>query len=192
MGVYKIENVIYPKNVHLYARWLKWCFLHLKMLSTPLCKCFSIIFTEEYLPLIGLTKMVFSTLKMSSTRKIVMVFIHLKISSTWRIYTSLQVFFQFFHWRIFIFVRVEKNGVFYTWKWGLPEEYTLLSERFSIVSLMNLSIMVFPTLKYVLFPRNVHTSVSRFFHLRIFASDTSVFKPEIFFTWRIYTFVQVE
>ena len=38
----------------------------------------------------------FSTLKMSSTQKIVMVFLHLKILSTWRIYTSVQVFSNFF------------------------------------------------------------------------------------------------
>ena len=106
--------------------------------------------------------MVFSTLKMSSTRKIVIVFLHFKILSTWKIYTSVQVFFQLFHWRIYTFVRVDKNGVFYTWKWGLPEQYTLLFECFSIVSLRNLSITVFPTLKYVLFPRNVHLCVKIF------------------------------
>ena len=57
MGVDKVENIIYPKNVHLYASVFpleniylcactqKWCFLSLKCLLlkeyTPLCKFFS-------------------------------------------------------------------------------------------------------------------------------------------------------
>ena len=90
MGVDKIENIIYPKNVHLYASVFtffpleniylcactqKWCFLHLKCLLlkeyTPLCKFSSI----KNIHLFEVTKMVLSTR---------------------RIYTSVQVFFYFF------------------------------------------------------------------------------------------------
>ena len=59
MGVDKIENIIYTKNVHLYA------------------SAFYIFFIGKYLPLCLYTKIVFFTLKMSSTQ---------------RIYTSVQIF----------------------------------------------------------------------------------------------------
>ena len=64
-----LEYVFYLKNIHLGTSQLKWCFLHMKE------KLF-----KEYTPLCELTKMTFSALKMFST---------------WRIYTTVQAYFNF-------------------------------------------------------------------------------------------------
>ena len=137
----------------------------------------------------------FSTLKMSSTRKIVMVFLHFKILSSWRIYPSVQVFFQFFHWRIYTFVRVDKNGVFYTWKWWSTWRINASVWVFFNFSWMNLSILVLPTLKYVFFPKNVHrcVKISSLKNICLWYRWTKmVFLNLKCFTWRIYTSVQVD
>ena len=86
---FTLENVIYPKNT---------------------LQCFSL--KNIYLWLNWL-KWCFLHKKMCSTWRIVMVFLHLKILSTRRIYTPVL---QFFQWLIYTFVRVDKFGVFYTWK----------------------------------------------------------------------------
>ena len=70
-------------------------------------------------------------------------FLHLKVLSTWRIYTSVQVFFNFFCWRIplceltlmvlpsleYVFylknIHLSTSRVFYTWKKNYPKNMHL-------------------------------------------------------------------
>ena len=121
---------------------------------TPLCECFSISFIKDYLPLCKLKN------------------IHLCASV-----------FQFFPWRISTFVKVDKNGIFYTWKCNLSEWYTPLRKLTKT--------MLF-THKNVFFPKNIRLCtiihLCDFFTWSIY---TSVwwYKFVIFFTWSIYTSV---
>ena len=137
------------KNIYFCASWLKWCFYtencYLQEEYTPQCN-------EEYLPLCKVA---------------IILFLHLKMLCAWRIYTSVWLFFRFFHWWIFTFVRVDKNGVFYTWICYLTEEYTPLYECFSIFTLENVNLC--PSWRKWCF-----------LHLNMFSN------------WRIYTFVQVD
>ena len=117
-----IENYLYLKNMHLSAsviqffsmkniypcpRWLKWCFLHLKMLSTnrifTSLRVFFILFSIKNIYLCV------SWLKWC--------FLHSKMFSTWIIYTS---------------VRVDWNDVFYNQNYFISQKYIPLCECFSI------------------------------------------------------------
>ena len=103
-GIFTLDNVFYPKNVHLCASWLKWYFLHWKILFIwgiytsveVFCNLFSL---KNYLPAIWL-KWCLLHLKLFSTRRIYTfcaiwlkcLFLHLEMSSTQRICTSVRVF----------------------------------------------------------------------------------------------------
>ena len=134
------------KNIYLSTSW------HLKMLSTRRIYTSVLVFkkclNEEYLPLWKCTKMLFSTLKNFSTR---------------RTYSSVEVF----NWRIFTYVRVNWNRVFYTWKGFLLEKFTPQCKRFSYFSMKN----IYPCASWL---------KRCFLHLKMFS------------TWRIYTSVWVD
>ena len=119
--------------------------------------------------------------------------------------------FHFLPWRISSFVKVDKNGIFYTWKCYLTEWYTPLRK---------LTKTFFFTLENVFYPKNIrlcsiihlcdfftwsiYTSVwwykfVIFFHLKYINlcdflpelyTPNSDYKPPIF-TWSIYTPAQL-
>ena len=108
----KNGKMFYTRRIYtFYVIWLTQCFLHLKISSVwriyTSMRVFFHIFFWKYLPLCKLT---------------IMVFLQLQMLSTWTIYTSTWAFFLLQN----ILVRVDFNGVSYTWICFLPEEYTPL------------------------------------------------------------------
>ena len=144
-----------------------------------------------------------------------MLFSALKMFSTRRMYTFVQVLLNIFQWRIFTSLRVDQNVVSNTWKCYLQEEYTPLCVFLKNVLMKNIYLcesvlkcyflhlkislpeehtplwkclfkefsrmcelieIAFSTLEKVFYWKNLHLSVS-VFHI---------------FQWRIYTPVQVD
>ena len=117
----------YLPEKYLCTSWPYWCFLYLNMFytSVPVEKTriyYTCKFFDEYLPLFQLTRMVFLHLKMFLLREeytplwelTKWCFLHLKILYNKRMYTSVRVFFDYFHWKIYTSVRINKNDDFYT------------------------------------------------------------------------------
>ena len=81
-------------------------------------------------------------------------------------YTPLCECWKQVYGRISTSVRVDKNGVFYTCKCYLNKEYSPLCKFFFLIifhwriCFCKLTTMVFPTLEYVFYQKNIHLCAS--------------------------------
>ena len=146
------------KNINLFAIWLKWdfytrtiytwVFFNFFYWRLPLCELTIMVFPtlkHFFNPKnIHLSKMMFSTLRFppAPQRRYSSVLVF-----NWRIFTSVRVgvFYtwkQIFTQRIYTSVQVDKNGIFYTKIFFLPEQYTPLCKCFSIFSRKKIYICV--------------------------------------------------
>ena len=132
------ENIIYLKNIHLCTSVFHFFLLKNTFVwvdSNGVSFKWICFLPEEYTPLYKSTKTVFSAIEKNYPKNILLCaswqnwyFLHLKMFLPEE-YILQYEFFSIFSLKNFISVWVDKNGVFYSWKNYLQEEYTRLCEH---------------------------------------------------------------
>ena len=101
MAFFTLKNAFCLKNIYLCASWLKWYLLYLKLFSTlriyTSVRVFFNFFNKEYLPMCELTNVFYLKNIHLCASWLKWCLLYLKLFSNLRIYTSVQVFFNFFN-----------------------------------------------------------------------------------------------